>query len=54
MLRRSMWNNTRAIVHLDMDAYFASVEQLSNPLIRGKPVIVTGKGKRAAIDTASY
>ena len=54
MLRKSMWNNTRAIVHLDMDAYFASVEQLSNPLIRGKPVIVTGKGKRTVIATASY
>jgi DNA polymerase-4 len=49
-----MWNNTRVIAHLDMDAYFASVEQRSNPLIRGRPVIVTGKGKRTVIATASY
>ncbi len=49
-----MWNDARAIIHLDMDAYFASVEQLSNPRIRGKPVIITGKGKRTVIATASY
>jgi len=49
-----MWNDAKAIVHLDMDAYFASIEQLSNPLIRGKPVIVTGKGPRTVIATASY
>jgi DNA polymerase-4 len=49
-----MWNDARAIAHLDMDAYFASVEQQSNPLIRGKPVIVTGKGARTIITTASY
>lgn len=49
-----MWDDTKAIIHLDMDAYFASVEQLSNPLIRGKPVIVTGSGKRTVIATASY
>jgi DNA polymerase-4 len=54
ILKRSMWNSTKAIIHLDMDAYFASVEQRSNPLIRGKPVIVTGKGKRTVIATASY
>jgi len=41
-------------VHLDMDAYFASVEQRSNPLIRGKPVIVTGKGNRTVVTTSSY
>jgi DNA polymerase-4 len=37
-----------------MDAYFASVEQQSNPLIKGKPVIVTGTGKRTIVTTASY
>ena len=37
-----------------MDAYFASVEQRANPLIRSKPVIVTGRGARTVITTASY
>jgi len=49
-----MRNDKRAVVHLDMDAYFASVEQRSNPLIRGKPVIFTGKGNRTVVTTASY
>ncbi len=44
----------RCIMHLDMDAYFASVEQRSNPIIRGKPIIVTGRGSRTVITTASY
>lgn len=54
MLKKPMWNNSKAIVHLDMDAYFASVEQLSNPMFRGKPVIITGSGKRTVVATASY
>ncbi|HGJ67291.1 TPA: DNA polymerase IV, partial [bacterium] len=47
-------NNGRVIVHLDMDAYFASVEQQSNPFLKGKPVIVTGRGNRTIISTSSY
>jgi DNA polymerase IV len=47
-------NSGRSIVHLDMDAYFASVEQLSNPFLKGKPIVVTGRGKRTIITTASY
>ena len=44
---------SRVILLLDMDAYFASVEQRSNPSLRGKPIIVCGEG-RTVVTTASY
>jgi DNA polymerase IV len=46
--------DNRVIMHLDMNSFFASVEQASNPDLQGKPVVVTGSQQRTVILTASY
>lgn len=49
-----IWNNTKSVVHMDLDAFFVSVEVLHNPRLQGRPVVIGGGIDRGVVSSCSY
>lgn len=47
-------NDERHIAHFDLDSFFVSVEQLLNPKLKGKPVLIGGSGDRGVVASLNY